>query len=303
MKARIILSQADFSANNIGKYTELSDYTKKVLAKQTQYTESSEEGVALNDFITALKNDGFLGGDNPILKTLVIPALANSHDELLYDIARTDVDGYPINIMPDAEKNAEVKALLPYYSESRVIGFIRDCTQGRIDPTASENQSTIETGIFSTTGVAYPPFCVIAYMRGSDHPSDFVFSNKAKNYVVKLGNDKLSLEWINQPTQAHIYADVTPLCRKGFYGVNYNNNSFNGIIDGAAIGSSDVVSAETLVVQTDSNKFTLGRFAHSSTRWFTFSILTFGNAMTQEQMNKFKGLVETLMVKLHANIQ
>ena len=85
--------------------------------------------------------------------------------------------------------------------------------------------------------------------------------------------------------------------------VNYNNNSFSGIIDGAAIGSSDVVSAETLVVQTGSNKFQLGQFAYLSTRWSTFSILAFGNAMTQEQMNKFKGLVETLMVKLHANIQ
>ena len=303
MKARIILSQADFSANNIGKYTELSDYTKKVLAKQTQYTESSEEGIALNDFITALKADGFLGGDNPILKTLVIPALANSHDELLYDIARTDVDGYPINIMPDAAKDAEVKALLPYYSEGRVIGFIRDCTQGRIDSTASNNQSTIETGIFSTPGVAYPPFCAIAYMQGSDYSSDTVFSNNASNYVVVLRNNKLSLEWINQPTKAHIYADITPYVEKGFYGVNYNNNSFDGIIDGATIGSSDVVSAETLVVQTGSNKFKLGQFSYSSTRWFTFSLFAFGNAMTQEQMNKFKGLVDTLMVKLHANIQ
>lgn len=303
MKNRIILMKADFRQNNIGRFIVVDELTKKVLTKQTQYTENSEEGLALNDFIVALKDDGFLGGENPILKTLVIPALANSHDELLYDIARTDDNGYPINVMSNEEKEAEVKSLLPYYSDGRVIGVVRDCTQGRIDINASRSQASITIGLFGTTDVAYSPFCAIVYKRGSVYLSDIVLENAATNYKILLSNNELSIKWDNQPAVSHINADVTPPAKNGYYMVNYSNNSWGGIIDGSTIGSSEAVGVENLKVQNGSNKFYLGSYAYDSTRWFNCSILAFGNAMTQEQMNKFKGLIDTLMIKLHAKIQ
>lgn len=303
MKNRIILMKADFSQNNIGRYIAVDELTKKVLAKQTQYSESSDECSALNDFIVALKDEGFLGGENPILKTLVIPALANSHDELLYDIARTDVNGYPINIMPEAEKTADVKSFFPYEENGRVIGIVRDCTEGRITMTDSNNQSRIQTNMFTNIGEPYPPFSAMVYKRGSLYKTDTLISTSNLNYKVILSSSQAKIEWINQPTNAHIKAPISPIAEKGIYIVNYNDTKFNGIINGTSIGETEVLSPNTLIIQDNSSLIELGTYAYGEQRWFNASIIAIGNAMTEHQISKFAELVETLMVKLHANIK
>ena len=301
MDSRIILTQADFSANNIGRYVELSDLTKKVLARQTQYDESSDEADALNTFLAGLTSGGFIGGDNPLLSTLIIPALASEHDELLYDIARLDGNGYPTDVMNPNEKTATNKAFEVDTDNERVVGLKRTTTSPD-----SNAQAEIVSSIFTEAG-AYPSFSLLTYRNAQSVPtsSSFVFlGNTARSTRVRF--TKTDLRMLNGSTVAlkrDISFDGTNGLR-GFTGLSYSNDNkdFELLSDNVTLGTRTYDDGQIIHIDAASdlptaNTFALGTFANKNNTFF--SLLAISKYLNNEKMAQFKGFVETLMTQIH----
>lgn len=302
MAGVITLKKADFSASNIGKVLMFNAYTKKVLEKQTQYAKGSEESLALDSFINNMQKAGYIGGSAPLLTTLIIPALAKEHSELMYNIANIDNEGYPTNAMSDAEIAASSKALTCYKENDKTIAV--QCTIEGVDSTAYSQQAVVDSLLFTEQGVQYPSFSAFIYNRNGAYPSEKYMVNKARNYSVELQADKVQIVWINQPSNGVISAAVSRDNNVGFYGISYDaaTTSFSGIMKDGNIGETSSVGRDVLVVQENSNIFRLGQWLSNTDRLFCSSLIAFGNKMTTEQMLYFKEEVEKLLTALKATI-
>lgn len=302
MAGRIILSQADFSGNNIGRVIVLSELTKKVLARQTQYAEDSAEAAALNGFLESLTENGFIGGENPLLNCLIIPALAASHDEMLYDIARLDGNGYPTDLMAADEKTATNKAFAVDTANEKVVGLKRTSTSPD-----SEAQAAIVTSLFTEFG-AYPSFSLLTYRNAQSVPASnsFIFIGNTTTGT-KVRYTKTDLRMLNGSTIAlerAISFDGTNGLR-GFTGLSFNNDDkdFELLSDNVTLGERTYDDGQTIQSSINestllaANTFTLGTFANTNNTFF--SLLAISKYQNSEKMAQFKGFVETLMTQIH----
>lgn len=300
MNSRIILTQADFSANNIGRYVELSDLTKKVLAKQTQYGEDSNEAIALNTFLFNLTNNGFIGGENPLIKCLIIPALASEHDELLYDIAHLDSNGYPTDVMNPDEKTATNKAFEVDTDNGIIVGLKRTTTK----PDSLElSQITVDVFQYGSGG-SYPSFSFATYNRVgyvTDATSATYLQNMSSETKFGYTRNQIQMKYGNKyPLTRSITADETNRM-KGFIGISYNETAkdFELLADNITLGERTYNSEYPILVGGTNkvNVFDLGIYANTN---FTYiSVLALGNYLSSEQMAQFRGFVDTLMTNIH----
>lgn len=300
MESRIILSQADFSQNNIGRYVEISELTKKVLAKQTQYEEGSNEAASLNTFLANLTTNGFIGGENPLIKCLIIPALASEHDELLYDIAHLDSNGYPTDVMNPDEKTATNKAFEVDTDNGIIVGLKRPTTA----PDSSDlGKITVDVFQYGS-GVSYPSFSYATYNRlgtVTGSASAMYLQNLLSSTKFGYTKNQIQMKYgQNYPLTRNITPDETN-GMKGFIGISYNETAkdFELLADNITLGERTYDSEVPIAINNDSkvNDFELGKFANTN---FTYiSVFALGNYLSSEQMAQFKGFVDTLMTDIH----
>lgn len=290
MKARIILSTADFSANNIGKITELGDLTKAVLTKQTQYSEDSTEAAALDTFLKALEENGFIGGESPLLKTLVIPALASGHDQFLYNIARLDGSGYPINIMPADEISAQTKAFTALMNSDKIVGVVVQ-VQSNSDP-----QGLLADPIFEglTTNTKVPSWSIAMYTP--EH------LNTYPDRLLWSGNLIINSQEVTTRNGANSVTNATSGKFFGFTGLSYVQESTHEVVsDTLSLGAASESGTVTGITLKENRLMSLGNEVSSDYRKFKFALLAFGDYVNPTKMATLKGLTATLMSALHVN--
>lgn len=313
MESRIILSMADFSQNNIGRYVVLSELTKKVLAKQTQYSDDSNEAIALDLFLNSLVSDGLLGGDNPKIKNLYIPALASTHDELFYDIAQLDANGYPTDGMSSAEKSATHKAFTPYIVDNKVLGVLASSSLDNPDLlTGSEYvaQSAIKQNIFNGL-VTYPTFSCVYYnlQDYSNYSTRYqLLSNKADTSStegqvgfeiattrINMGKDNANRCYITNSD------NDTPIYSTGFIGFSYQPT---GIRMKVLANSGDITHpfsatgdySNIITTEAMQNTINVGTASYSTSS--KASVIIFSDLLTDEELVNIRTLTQSLMVGL-----
>lgn len=298
MKARIILNQADFSANNIGKYTELSDYTKKVLAKQTQYTEDSNEANSLNTFLNELISRGFLGGSEPILNYLVIPALAGNAEQLLFNIAELDVDGYPVDKRNDSEKSAVYKVHTPLYSGDKIVGLQVAPTSELTSTQFWQQQSQQINGLLEKNS-AYPSMslclvCPSISTRDADALVQF-----GAGYTLNLFNNYYGLYSLNTDVR-YLKRTISDL-QAGFIGIEYKNDYTLSSMFTGVEGELETLNPNLMKTSASDeyNYLRLGIYAYDGTRQFKANAIALGKEMTVEQMGVFRTLINNLLADLN----
>lgn len=300
MDNRIILSKADFSSNNIGRIVDLDELTKKVLAKQTQYAEGSDESLYLNEFITESKNNGFLG-KNGIIKHLFIPALANSYDELLYDIANIDGEGYPTNMMPTSELNAETKAITPCYKNTKIIGFSQYTVRNGISSEDFKSQRTIALDGLLDKGVPYPSLSIALYTSGL-LGNDSIFK-LGTGYALWLDSNKFGL-WSETVSTAYNKVQLSGT-GKGSVILSYdsNNGTFSCVSDSLSVSTPESQNTQSLVTSSteDGNLFRIGSYIYNESKWMKYSMIAIGYGMSNTQMTAFHKSVNKLMSSLGIN--
>lgn len=299
MNGRIILSQADFSANNIGQYVELSDLTKKVLAKQTLYDEASQQAGALNTFLSGLTLNGFIGGESPILNYLILPVLAANDDQLLYSIAELDEDGYPTDKRSDAEKSAVTKAYQRYIVNDVVKGLHLPYLPGEASVFANQRDQTINN--FFTKGAAYPSMTECLWCpKVTTYASDSI-SVIGGGYAFKIAHNIAGL--ISTSSAPRYLKFSIDNIGAGFIGVSYDaaNNQFETMFDNGTAGELESLDASNIKQSTyDSyNKLQLGANVNDAARQFAASAVAFGNKMTSTQMTQFRTLLANFLTSLN----
>ena len=298
MKARIILNQADFSANNIGKYTELSDYTKKVLAKQTQYTEDSNEANSLNTFLNELISRGFLGGSEPILNYLVIPALAGNAEQLLFNIAELDVDGYPVDKRNDSEKSAVYKVHTPLYSGDKIVG-LQVAPTSELTSTQFLQQQPQQINRLLEKSSAYPSMslclvCPSISARDADMLVQF-----GAGYTLNLFNNYYGLYSLNTNVR-YLKRTISDL-QAGFIGIGYKNDYTLSSMFTGVEGELETLNPNLMKTSASDeyNYLRLGIYAYDGTRQFKANAIALGKEMTIEQMGVFRTLINNLLTDLN----
>ena len=296
MENRIILTKADFSQNNIGRYVELSQLTKKVLSKQTQYNESSDEAIALHEFLDELTNNGYIGGTNPILKTLIIPALASSHDEFLYNIALLDSYGYPTDEMSSEEKVAEIKALYPTYSGTKIIGLVKKYTEDMTTIVAQiTKQATIATHLESLSdGNTYPDYSVIVCERGG-WGNTFLFEEQSGTVNLKLSKNNVKLIYANNDIQSTTISDTQVNGIQGFSIKKDTQLLVSANYEGYSVGNTTISSISNYI-RGKSMKFAIGANAFNGN--VTMPLFAFGAYMQHEKLHELVGIVNGFINKL-----
>ena len=296
MDSRIILTQADFSANNIGRYAELSDLTKKVLAKQTQYSIDSAEATALDTFLNALTENGFIGGESPMLKFLVIPALASQHGELFYNIAKLDGDGYPTNAMPSAEVSAQTKAYQAITdSQTRIVG-VKDVrgTLGAED----FNTQTLFDNNFDFEGTTVPNVSMVMYnlYNKTSVSQDDVMVSLFDGFCFIKAKSMGALK-----TSVNYGYDMTGT-KLGFLGITLDNMNFafNAAADNATLTpNGNTLAAAVTCNSASKGQARIGYSATADARHTHTSFVAWGTDIFSEKMAELKSLVDTLMTALH----
>lgn len=296
MKARIILSNADFSANNIGKYVALSDFTKKVLSKQTQYSEESDEADALNIFLNHLTEDGFIGGESPLLKTLIIPGLASDHSELLYDIAYLDGNGYPTNVMSVGEAGATEanRVYRPVLDANNRIVALQRYAVSTMDATTAKAQANIDNRAFRllNAGVAnngqQKPFSIVMYIHNA--VSNTYWQNPSGSFALS----RTTIADYNVLSQT-----FATMVKFGIFNYNKTNTRFEGTVDGT---SFEGTSGSPVLYKTSDawNTTWLGPYSYSDKP--EVSLFAMGDYIPPEKHSALKGYVETFLTAIHANI-
>lgn len=296
MKNRIILTKADFSQNNIGRYVELSQLTKNVLSKQTQYNEYSAEAIALNEFLDELTNNGYIGGTNPILKTLIIPALASSHDEFLYNIALLDSDGYPTDEMSSEEKAAEVKALYPTYSDTKIVGLVRKYTEDMTSiVTQLTKQATIATHLESlSTGNTYPDYSVIVCERGGFNSAPMC-EEKSNQVRLNLSKGEVKLIYANNDISSTKISNTQANGIQGFSIKKETQTLVSANYEGYSVGETTINSISNYT-RGASMKFAIGANAYYGN--VTLPLFAFGAYMQQDKLDELVGIVDRFINKL-----
>lgn len=302
MDSRIILTKADFSANNIGRYVEISDLTKKVLSKQTQYDEQSDEAVALNTFLDNLTSDGFIGGTNPKLYDLYIPALAGDHDELLYNLAQLDSNGYPVDCMVDAEKNAEVKIVRPVEVDGHIVGMRLFAQSGVTTSEQFDAQAITQLHLPQTVGQKFPSCSVICYNRVNylNDEKIIVSFGASSNVTVELQSTGFKIRKYNACTIERGYSDPRPV---GFIGGDYQQDNIPDVyIDSSSTIDSGSITGEpnNMVLSSVITDIKLGSYNYTTNG--QLSVVAVGTHLGATDMNKLHTYINTLLTALHANI-
>lgn len=290
MKGIIILSNADFSENNIGRYVELSELTKKVLAKQTQYGEDSDEAVALNTFLANLTSGGFIGGDSPLLKTMLIPGLADAHGELLYDIASLDASGYPTDRMNETEKDASSPVFVLYEKNGKNVGV------ERVQGTSATGSNSLSLNVFENgpSNTPYPQFSVVIFEETPPSSNSLVLSNINPSAKIRMTKSSLVLRY----GQEDVLTTTLSSDLSGFSGISYlGSTGFEALLDNGAVGTTTLVDASKLVYGGDPNTFNLCAASNSGPHHIGFFAI--GNYINSTKMAELKGYVSTLMTALH----
>lgn len=291
MKARIILNNADFSANNIGKYVELSDFTKKVLSKQTQYSEESDEAYALNAFLNHLTEDGFIGGSSPLLDMLIIPGLARDHSELMYDIAQLDNDGYPSNIMPVAEQSAEVskQCYRPITANGRVVALQR-YTDSSMNTTDTYAQARFSNVTWLNAGnVASQPLKSFSVV---------LCPNQANNGVF-LKNPEASLNVYDNRIGLTSNVNSGTLSKASFalYCYNQTQNRFEGLVDNTAFTGEQGTGKVNWKSGDNFNQLEIGRFNYSEK--VEIALLAMGSFIPDTKRTSLKQYIDAFLSAIH----
>lgn len=302
MKARIILSSADFSANNIGRIVELADLTKKVLARQTQYGEDSDEAQALNTFLNTLVDNGFLGGDSPLLKTLVIPGLGANHGQLMYNIASLDQDGYPVNIMPPAEQEAveNKRVYRPILDSSNRIVAMLAYTDDGMESSDVNSQSRFNPHIWDSAVNNQP---VPSY-------SFVYFGHSSKNAMGESSilSENGTQSWTNKRDISQIKSGSAVLVGLSFGtqtgdGFRLMNYDVSGVMDGM-IGSTEVTgeqgTAAIFTSTTTYSLFRIGTFVYNVNNQAACSLFAFGNKIPSAKKSVLQSAVSTFLTAIHA---
>lgn len=296
MNSRIILSTADFSANNIGKYVELSDLTKKVLAKQTQYEEESTQAIALNTFLNQLTEEGFIGGENPILKYLVIPSLAANGNQLMYNIAHLDSSGYPTNEVSAEEISAEIKAFNPIIDNEKIIG----CKVGPTSPMAYQeyyNQVKLFVDNLINLDSAYPDMSVCVELLGVSTDTRPMIALGA-GFQFAIYNNEIGII-ASSTNEKYVKRSVNNL-EVGFVGMVYDSSNFNleTVIENGTVGALDENGATSIRTSKDIdfyNRVSFGQHIYDTNKHTKFSALAIGRGMSTTQLNSFKTSLHTLL--------
>lgn len=297
MKARIILSNADFSANNIGKYVALSDFTKKVLSKQTQYSEESDEADALNIFLNHLTEDGFIGGETPLLRTLIIPGLASGHSELLYDLAQLDGNGYPTNVMSQGESEATEanRVYRPVLDAQNRVVALQRYSVSSMDATTAKEQANIDNYAFRSLNAGVPnnssqnSFSVGVYFH--NHVATTYWQNPGGSFFMSY----------EQISDYNVLTQIFPSTAAKIAIANYNKTEkrFEGCVDGVPFTGES--GSAVLYKTADSwNTTWFGPFSYTLRP--ELSLFMMGDFIPAEKLTALTGYIETFITAIHANI-
>ena len=297
MDSRIILTQADFSANNIGRYVELSDLTKKVLAKQTQYEEQSAEAAALNTFLDHLTNDGFIGGKTPLIKTMVIPALAASHAELLFNIADLDGGGYPKNVMNDTEQTEQTHVLVPFEYSGRIIGFTVKAT------TSSElARGRVPHNLSISNSVVYPSLSLVAFVLSSgassaDRKLYNITNSNGNGYTITSKTAKLYN--YNEGTYLATTTNAAPI---GFLGASLNKTGGTWEVlrgDNAVYTYTSEGTPSSMTANNVNQFMSCGFNSNYDNDKASFAAIITADYINPQKMSSLKNYLDALMLALH----
>lgn len=298
MESRIILSQADFSANNIGRYVELLDLTKKVLTKQTQYDEDSEEAIALNTFLQNLTNDGFLGGDNPLLDMLIIPGLASSHGEMLYDIAQKDESGYPLNLMPEPEQIAEenLRCYRPIVNGGKIVAVQR-YSDTSMDSAVVNTQSHFNNAAWLKAGnVADQPLKSYSVILCPNKPTSVTLLRNASG-TVTFANTHFYMTNLTTGSRVY-YSPSNPVQTFALVCYNKDEKRFEGIIDDDSFtGETDTNPYFNWVNSTTFNQLDIGQFKYAEKA--ELSLIALGSFIPDNKRSVLKGYIDTFLTAIH----
>ena len=299
MSANITLKQANFSANNIGRVAIMGELTKKVLAKQTQYSIDSAEATALDTFLAAMTAGGFIGGENPKLSVLMIPALASGHDDLFYNICALDLDGYPTNWMPAYEATTPIYH--GYKPGDYNIGAYASAAQGQV--LGQYDAFGLNLGTYFQSGQKMPSFCLFNYLvKAHSNVRPIAQYNYSVEVKCSPNNCKAG---VSNSDRALFTTEMTTT-PKGFYGMAYDGASGAIIIDfiGTTTGTSTpFVGGVTLGNPRDINvNFPLIVGNTTTSGAVCSAIMGFGTGLTQSELATLKGLCDTLAAALHISI-
>ena len=298
----IILKKADFSANNIGSITILSERTKKVLSKMTQYGEHSSEATHLNNYIAALETNGFIG-NNGLIKHLFIPALAGNDNELLMDIATLDEGGYPTDKRSEELKVATTKSVVSWQKEGKTIGLRCLYPTSGMTVTEYNNQSTIVVDLFKNVGDAYDSFTMFTFGNIiSNENNDKYLSNRSNNSRVYLGAKNALVEALGTSNKASV--NFTKTSEVGYIAISYKSTEgISANVAGCAI--SDVTATGDLTkisINADADKFLLGSAVYAESRNLASHVFGFSDYMTAAQTSNFIQLTKDFLGNIGINL-
>lgn len=307
MKSNIILSLADFSANNIGRYAELSELTKAVLAKQTLYDEGSPEASAINLFLDELVGGGYIGGNNPILSVLMLPCLAGGRAECFYNIAALDTDGFPKDWKPTAWNPSDPEDNL--YSLNSGKGV--KCTAATGASADDGRGFKLNEGAdFFSPGVKPAAFSLVSYLYAdcitASNPYQRMIAGANSGLNLLLAGGKVNIARILAGNYITIeLADAALMTKvdKGFYGMSYDPDADSVYINLNGTKNGTLSQEGTLLTTTNTSilnsNFTLISGNANDTARPYVSAVAFGKGMTQAQLDALKGHLDTLMNALN----
>lgn len=285
MDGIIILKKADFSVNNIGVKTILDTYTKKILGIQTKYSENSNEAIALNTFIRQLTDNGYIGDNDSLLKVLMLPCLAKTNEELFYNIANIDTDGYPTNWTPNDPS--------PYVLTDKGV-YANDILLSG----TSTGKGFSTNNLFEANKPA--SFSIINYLYDSITALTVMRPISACNYGLNITLAGRSAS-VGIAEDISSISDVREDVPKGFYAMSYENNNIivnlNGETDGTITYKE--VPAPSKVDALNNNFILLQGYSYDSGVRPYSSLIACGKPMTAEQLDLLKQYTDRFMSALN----
>lgn len=308
MSAKIILTQADFSQNNIGRYIGFDPLTEKVLAKQTLYSIDGSEANILDDYIVGLKEKRFIGGDSPLLSVLMLPCLAKDHSELFFNLAQLDENGNPTDWMPAAEASAAEsdRVYICEKRDTKTLGVYSKAIAGSIiqggtlgfkipgDPFVASSQ---------IPSISFFTYLYSAMTASSLETRPLVGSSVAwRSEIMMTCNFGIVRDLSSN--QAKITTANTT-CPAGFYGMSFNKDNLSVLVNlnGTTTGTDDNVgtSIKCASIATEfNNSFELISSNANSIASAHTSIVGFGStALSATQLAELKTLSDTFINALN----
>lgn len=277
----IVLSGADFSANNIGKIdlpVELDDTTKSILSMLTKYGATSMQAQHLNNFVLGLKSNGIYEK----LTYLFLPIFAKELGEAFTNT----IDG-------DNESPSDVT---PY--EIRQYGYgIKSSFEGK-----STFESHFNLGKFFKNGQPADNFSMGIYRGQFTSSNRALFGSSGSPYF----NAKTGLITLGLSTnKKEISCDYSSAYLESFDGVSYSGNdiiiNFGGVVSGEKTISGSIGNATTAFIE----RFCFNGYSltnNNPTGFFREDVMMMyvGTAMSQSQLNKLAELTTNLVAAIKA---